>query len=151
MQYTTKYYWVFRAYDDSWTLDKILSIWSNKIHQFPIRISCICNILRYALTAVSWPRAEQSAQRQQDGGHVTLGSCFPLPVRMKRGREKGGWFSERLDPDLLLSVSSLLTGRPKLGSKVTDTSQYTYYICNMYTQERTFTTLIHSSSILAEV
>ena len=48
---------------------------------------------------------------------VTFGSCFPFPVRTKRGRENG-WLSERLDVDLLLSVSSLLTGSPALGSKV---------------------------------
>ena len=48
---------------------------------------------------------------------VTFGSCFPFPVRTKRGRENG-WLSERLDVDLLLSVSSLLTGSPILGSKV---------------------------------
>ena len=48
---------------------------------------------------------------------LTLGNCFPFPVRTKRGRENG-WLSERLDVDLLLSVSSLLTGSPALGSKV---------------------------------
>lgn len=48
---------------------------------------------------------------------VTFGNCFPFPVRTKRGRENG-WLSERLDVDLLLSVSSLLTGSPALGSKV---------------------------------
>ena len=50
---------------------------------------------------------------------VTFGSCFPFPVRTKRGRENG-WLSERLDVDLLLSVSSLLTGSPALGSKVSN-------------------------------
>ena len=60
----------------------------------------------------------------------TFGSCFPFPVRTKRGRENGGWLSERLDVDLLLSVSSLLTGRPILGSKVNKTQQFT---CMLYT------------------
>ena len=59
---------------------------------------------------------------------VTFGSCFPFPVRTKRGRENGGWLSERLDVDLLLSVSSLLTGSPILGSKVNKT-QSSYSLC----------------------
>ncbi len=47
---------------------------------------------------------------------LTLGSCFPFPVRNKVG---GYWWkdccvSERLDPDLLLSVSSLFAGKPAL-------------------------------------
>ena len=44
---------------------------------------------------------------------TTFGSCFPL--LLTKGKDwRGTWFSERLDPDLLLSVSSLLTGRLEL-------------------------------------
>ena len=56
---------------------------------------------------------------------VTFGNCFPFPVRTKRGRENG-WLSERLDVDLLLSVSSLLTGSPALGSKVNNNILFSF-------------------------